>query len=63
MRYDEEFEGPLWFLAARGLVADDEIAALAPAPEDPGLTPFARESAQRAADAVLDGLADRQEAA
>lgn len=60
---DESKDARLTFLAERGLLADDEIAALLEDPGDPGLAPHARESAQRGADAVLGGLADRQEEA
>ena len=54
----DEFElAELRFLASHGLLDDDEIAVLLQRPGDPSLAPYARESAQRAAEAVLDGLA------
>jgi hypothetical protein len=57
----DEFElAELRFLASHGLLDDDEIAALLQRPSGSDLTPYARESAQRAADAVLDGLAARE---
>jgi hypothetical protein len=56
----DEFElAELRFLASHGLLSDDEIAALLAAAKDDGLTPYAREMAERGADAVLDGLAER----
>ena len=51
------------YLAERGLLGEDEIAALLQRRRDPSITPYARERAQRAAEAVLGGLANRQEEA
>ena len=54
----DEFElAELRFLASHGLLSDDEIAALLAAPKDGEQAPYAREMAERGADAVLDGLA------
>jgi len=67
-RVEPDPEGDLWtesfdrdrlrFLAKHGQLSDDEIAALLGAPK--AAEPYARETAERDAEAVLDGLADRQ---
>ena len=67
-RVEPDPEGDLWtedfdldrlrFIARHGQLSDDEIAALLAAPKD--APPYARETAERDAEAVLDGLADRQ---
>jgi hypothetical protein len=69
-RVEPDPEGDLWtedfdldrlrFLARHGQLSDDEIAAKLAAPKDDRLPPYARETAERDAEAVLDGLADRQ---
>ena len=56
----DEFElARLRFLASHGLLAHHEIAALLAEPKREGKTPYARELAERGADAVLEGLAER----
>lgn len=67
-RVEPDPEGDLWtedfdldrlrFLARHGQLSGVEIAALLAAPKD--APPYARETAERDAEAVLDGLADRQ---
>jgi len=57
--WTEDFDRDrLHFLARHGQLSDDEISALLAAPKD--APPYARETAERDAEAVLDGLADRQ---
>ncbi len=67
-RVEPDPEGDLWleafvhdrlrFLARHGQLGDDELAALLAEPK--AAEPYARETAERDAEAVLDGLADRQ---
>ena len=56
----DEFDlARLRYLAAGGHLDGDEIAELVAKPQQPGLTPYARERAEAAADAALEGLAAR----
>jgi len=59
---DDEFEraGMRW-LAANGLLERDEIKAVLGKPKEPGLPPYAREHAELDADALLEGLGDRDQ--
>ena len=51
----------LRYLAARDLLSEEEVKELLAGSRDRDLTPYARERAEASADAVLEGLAERNQ--